>query len=241
MQKSTTRLESPSASTPPVTPSSHNFSIPHSSAPISATFTVGRSLPNQRAYATSTRDSAFQMSTPPVPSYFAAPPSNCNTQCAPRTSLSTTSYLEAGIRNTTSLCYTCGGSCGSGSKRSTINCSACVASHGFPPLCHDTAYSYTSTKQARRRKLQFTSSTVSTSAASGSTTLISAAKVVYLRSLRRHQPVRLTSCVSLPTFSSVRDNLRDTKATGWSPCPWSYKHATNPKPSETDGYNNNTP
>ena len=154
-----------------------------------------------------------------MPTCSDALPSNCKTQCAPRTSPSTTSYLEAGIRNTTSLWRTCGGSCGNGSKRSTISYSAWVASHGFRPLCHDTAYSYTSTTHARKRRLQFTSNTVITSAVSGNTTLISVAKVVYLRNLRRHQPVRLTSCVSRPTFSSERDNLRDTKATGWSPYP----------------------
>lgn len=181
------------------------------------------------------------MSTPPVPSRFAAPPSNCKTQCAPRTSPSTTSYLEAGIRNTTSLCAICGGSSDSGSKRSTIIYSASVTSHGLRPLCHSTEYSYTSTTHALKRRLQFTSRTVITSAASGSTTLIAAAKVVYLRNLRRHQPVRLTSCVSRPTFSSERDNLRDTKATGYSPCPWSYKHATNPNPSDTDGYSCSIP
>ena len=67
--------------------------------------------------------------------------------------------------------------------------------------------------------LEPTSNPVATSAPCGSTTLIWAANVVYLRSLRRLQLTILTNYVRWPNFSSVLVRKRDTKATGWAPLP----------------------
>ena len=90
---------------------------------------------------------------------------------------------------------------------------------------------------AQSRRCVAGSATTRASSLDSTTTYMSDAKVVYRRRRFTAHATSATSLVNMPYLSSVLLIWRDTKATG---APF-WRHATNPVPSCTDGYNTNLP
>ena len=147
--------ESPNTSTLPVTSRFTSNSIPHTSAAISAQFTVGLASANHRAWACTTYPHGPHTSTPPEPTFCLseAPPSNCNTHYAAPSAAWSTPTRVSGILSTTSLCTTTGVfTSGRGSCLSNTKVSAYVADHGLSPSTQVTAYCCKPTTYGRNFK-----------------------------------------------------------------------------------------